>query len=122
VALGAAGLILLGEVSKWTTGAPSVAGSTDTSATNVAQLGKSVFTTYLFPFEVTSALLVIAVVGAVVLARRPPVVSNQPGGTEDVTGEDSSVANQPVEEAYAASLPGDPGDGAVDETRGEGAP
>jgi hypothetical protein len=30
-----------------------------------------VFTTYLFPFEVTSALLVIAVVGAVVLSRRP---------------------------------------------------
>ncbi len=34
--------------------------------------GPPVFTTYLFPFEVTSALLVIAVVGAVVLARRPP--------------------------------------------------
>ncbi len=40
--------------------------------TNVAKLGRSVFTTYLFPFEITSALLVIAVVGAVVLARRPP--------------------------------------------------
>jgi hypothetical protein len=29
-----------------------------------------VFTTYLFAFEVTAALLVIAVVGAVVLSRR----------------------------------------------------
>jgi hypothetical protein len=29
------------------------------------------FTTYLFAFEATAALLVIAVVGAVVLARRP---------------------------------------------------
>ena len=29
------------------------------------------FTTYLLAFEVTSALLVVAVVGAVVLARRP---------------------------------------------------
>jgi len=29
-----------------------------------------VFTTYLFAFEATAALLVIAVVGAVVLARR----------------------------------------------------
>ena len=31
------------------------------------------YTTYLFPFEATAALLIIAVVGAVVLARRPPV-------------------------------------------------
>ena len=30
--------------------------------------GKSLFTTYLLPFEVTSALLVVAVVAAVVLA------------------------------------------------------
>jgi hypothetical protein len=39
----------------------------------VAQLGKQLFTTYLFAFEATAALLVIAVVGAVVLARRPAV-------------------------------------------------
>ena len=39
---------------------------------NVYLLGKSVYTTYLFPFEATAALLIIAVVGAVVLARRPP--------------------------------------------------
>ena len=37
----------------------------------MAQLGKQLFTTYLFAFEATAALLVIAVVGAVVLARRP---------------------------------------------------
>jgi NADH-quinone oxidoreductase subunit J len=73
VGLGVTGLLLLGEVSKWTTGAPSVAGSTDSSTSNVAQLGTSVYTTYLFPFEITSALLVIAVVGAVALARRPPI-------------------------------------------------
>lgn len=73
VALGVTGLLLLGEISKWTTGAPSVAGTTDSSTSNVAQLGTSVYTTYLFPFEITSALLVIAVVGAVALARRPPM-------------------------------------------------
>jgi NADH-quinone oxidoreductase subunit J len=78
VALGVTGLLLLGEVSKWTTGALSVAGSTDSSTSNVAQLGTSVYTTYLFPFEVTSALLVIAVVGAVALARRPPAVVTAP--------------------------------------------
>ena len=37
---------------------------------NINQLGQSLFTTYLFAFEVTSVLLVIAVVGAVVLARK----------------------------------------------------
>jgi NADH-quinone oxidoreductase subunit J len=36
----------------------------------VSILGKALFTTYLLPFEVTSALLVVAVVAAVVLARR----------------------------------------------------
>lgn len=80
VALGTTGLLLLGQVSKWTTGQPHVAGS-DTGAPNVNLLGKSLYTTYLFPFEATSALLIIAVVGAVVLARRPPAA---PGVT--VTG------------------------------------
>ena len=37
---------------------------------NIEALAEQVFTKYLFAFEVTSALLVIAVVGAVVLARR----------------------------------------------------
>ena len=37
---------------------------------NVKQLGTAVFTIYLFALEATSALLVIAVVGAVLLARR----------------------------------------------------
>ena len=62
VLLGTTGLLLLGQVSKWTTGQPSVAG-TDTGAPNVNLLGKSLYTTYLFPFEATSALLIIAVVG-----------------------------------------------------------
>ena len=36
---------------------------------NVEQLARSLFTDYLFAFEITSVLLVIAVVGAVTLAR-----------------------------------------------------
>jgi NADH-quinone oxidoreductase subunit J len=42
----------------------------DPAVPNVNQLGESLFTTYLLAFEVTSVLLVIAVVGAVVLARK----------------------------------------------------
>src|ERR1700684_229317 len=72
VVLGLAGLLVLGIRAHWSTGAPSVAGpARGQSGGDVAALGRSVFTTYLFPFEITAALLVIAVVGAVVLARRP---------------------------------------------------
>ncbi|MGO9196344.1 MAG: NADH-quinone oxidoreductase subunit J [Acidimicrobiales bacterium] len=69
--LGLAEIVLLAR-GKWPLGAHSVAGKAEgTGNTNVYVLGKALFTTYLLPFEVTSALLVIAVVGAVVLARRP---------------------------------------------------
>ena len=71
IALGAAGLFFLAVGAHWSLGAHSVAGPlSGQGGGDVAVLGRSVFTTYLFPFEATSALLVIAVVGAVVLARR----------------------------------------------------
>ncbi len=35
-----------------------------------AEIGRILYTTWLFPFEVTSILLLIAVIGAVVLAKR----------------------------------------------------
>ena len=38
---------------------------------NIEKLGRVLFTDYLFAFEITSVLLVIAVIGAVVLARTP---------------------------------------------------
>jgi len=36
----------------------------------VADVGRKLFTSYLLPFEVTSVLILIALVGAIVLARR----------------------------------------------------
>jgi NADH-quinone oxidoreductase subunit J len=70
--LGLAGLLILGVSSHWAIGPQSVAGpAQNQQGGDVAALGRSVFTTYLFAFEITAALLVIAVVGAVVLARRP---------------------------------------------------
>jgi NADH-quinone oxidoreductase subunit J len=72
VAVALGGVLALGVSAHWATGARAVAGSTTAgNHSNVYVLGKSVFTTYLFAFEATAALLVIAVVGAVVLARRP---------------------------------------------------
>ena len=55
---------------------------------NVEKLARSLFTRYLLAFEITSVLLVIAVVGAVVLARRPrdarPASRSADGGGDDV--------------------------------------
>ena len=73
----ALGLLVLGEMlfltsGDWATGAPSVAGAADAPGENIALLARSIFTRYLLAFEITSVLLVIAVVGAVVLARRSP--------------------------------------------------
>jgi NADH-quinone oxidoreductase subunit J len=40
------------------------------AVTSVTAIGRSLFTDYAFPFEVTSILILVAMVGAVVLARR----------------------------------------------------
>jgi NADH-quinone oxidoreductase subunit J len=48
------------------TGGDAQAAAGDTS---VAAIGRALFTTYAFPFEVTSLLILVAMVGAVVLAR-----------------------------------------------------
>jgi len=63
-------LLVLARVHYWATGTKEVSGSLSGPGTNVQKLGQSIFTGYLLPFEMTSALLVIAVVAAVVLVRR----------------------------------------------------
>jgi NADH-quinone oxidoreductase subunit J len=112
--LGTTGLLLLGQVSKWTTGAPHVAGVDAGRQSNVYLLGKSVYTTYLFPFEATAALLVIAVVGAVVLARRPPsaTAADLDGPVTDHDGADGTGP----ETAGDPSLPDADGDAAAGTT------
>ncbi len=70
-----AGLLVLGGVlllarTTWVSGATSVAGPISGEGSNVEKLARTLFTRHLLAFEVTSVLLVIAVVGAVVLARR----------------------------------------------------
>ena len=72
------GLIALMATSHWVTGAVSASGAPLARGQgNVTQLGTAVFTTYLFAFEATAALLVIAVVGAVLLARRERPTSEE---------------------------------------------
>ena len=73
VALASVGLLVLLAVRgvQVTSGARSTSGELDGEGTNLVKLARVLFTDYLFAFEATSALLVIAVVGAVVLARKP---------------------------------------------------
>jgi NADH-quinone oxidoreductase subunit J len=74
------GIVLLAEVlflagHQWATGAKAPAtdairGGTPGLGNNVERVARSLFTEFLWPFEITAALLVLAVIGAVVLARR----------------------------------------------------
>src|SRR5436305_7880807 len=68
---------------QWVSGQASVVGpARGGSDPNVDRLAKVIFSRYLLPFEATSVLLVIAVVGAVVLARRP-LRREQAGDTQE---------------------------------------
>ncbi len=73
VALASVGLIVLLAVRsvQVTTGAREVSGALDGEGSNLVKLARVLFTDDVFAFEATSVLLVIAVVGAVVLARKP---------------------------------------------------
>ncbi|WP_033436656.1 NADH-quinone oxidoreductase subunit J [Saccharothrix sp. NRRL B-16314] len=68
---------------------------------NVANIGEALFTDYLFPFELTSALLITAAVGAMVLAFTSR------------TGQDAKkTQRQLVEERFRGNRPGSlPGPG-----------
>jgi NADH-quinone oxidoreductase subunit J len=77
------------ELDEIVVGERSVVGTLSGEGTNLEKLAEALFTDYLFAFEITSILLVIAVVAAVVLARRPtrgeivPVRSRDDGGRAD---------------------------------------
>jgi NADH-quinone oxidoreductase subunit J len=66
----AVGLIALGW-DHWATGASATRGVLEPAGSNnIKAVAESLFTTFLWPFELTAVLLVIAVIGGVVLARR----------------------------------------------------
>lgn len=80
-----AGIIYLMASSHWVTGAKSVSTSGVAlagSSKNITQLGSALFTTYIFAFEITAALLMIAVIGAVILARRERFNEEPQGGAQ----------------------------------------
>jgi NADH-quinone oxidoreductase subunit J len=72
-------LLVLARWDEWVTGRPSVAGGVLGGETsNIERLAESTFTRYLLAFELTSVLLVIAVIGAVALVRRSRTPAEQP--------------------------------------------
>jgi NADH-quinone oxidoreductase subunit J len=77
-------------------GPAAVAGPRDSSA-NINDLAKLIFTTYVFPFEVTSALLITAALGAMVLAHRE---RTDPKPTQRI------LARRRVAGAHPTPLPG----------------
>jgi NADH-quinone oxidoreductase subunit J len=72
-----------------------------TSGGNVSQIGKSLFTDFLFPFELTSALLITAAVGAMVLAY-----TGRSGRGGKRTQREMVVARFRGEHARPSPLPG----------------
>jgi NADH-quinone oxidoreductase subunit J len=72
---GALAVLLLAELiwAVWHVSTRQESGIKDVAAgtvSSVAAIGRSIFTDYAFPFEVTSILILAAMVGAVILARR----------------------------------------------------
>lgn len=76
------------------TGAETTSEPIKQSVPNVVAIGRLLFTDYLWAFEITSALLVIAVVGAVTLARhRPDTPVDDLPAADDVPASPEEVAS-----------------------------
>ena len=72
--------VILTAMKGWT--APAVATSRETTvgeAGNTEAIGDVLYSTYLFPFEVASLILLVAMIGAIILAKKDPVVVNSEG-------------------------------------------
>jgi len=64
---------------RWAPGPTSTEADLSAPVGNTLAIGQSLYTRYLFPFEVTSILLLVAMVGAVVIAKgRGPGVHREP--------------------------------------------
>jgi NADH-quinone oxidoreductase subunit J len=93
------------------TGIPAAAGAANSlseGATDVALIGRSLFTRYLLAFEITAVLLVIAVVGAVMMAKRPPagsevddplVAAAEQEAADRAAAEQQEIAEEMLDEA-----------------------
>jgi NADH-quinone oxidoreductase subunit J len=76
LAFGLSGLVLvqLAAILAWggfvAPAGPNMAENSDLALNNVERIGMLLYTDYLIPFEVASMLLLVAMVGAIILAKR----------------------------------------------------
>jgi NADH-quinone oxidoreductase subunit J len=102
------------------TGEPSSVAPLDPAVPDVNRLGEAIFTDYIWAFEITAVLLTVAVVGAVVLARRgggePIDLDEFPDGT----AMDVLEARRPPAAEAAEATGADGANGSDDGTAGAG--
>ena len=82
------------------TGTQSVTGAISPTISNISQIGTALFTTYVFALEITAGLLTIAVVGAVVLSRRPNDLAPIPEPESMINMGDEPLTAIPEEGAH----------------------
>jgi NADH-quinone oxidoreductase subunit J len=110
-----AGLLLVAGILQPTGAVQQRGAALGGDVTNIEKIATSLFTSFLWPFEITSVLLVIAVVGAVVLARRggPPsevVPADVAGPAEALAGAGGrGVSPEDAEPGEMAVHPAGPG-------------
>jgi len=96
-ALALVGLMFLVRGTTVATGASSARGAAlSGDEGNVERIARSLFTDFIWPFEITSVLLVIAVVGAIVLVRETRA-SGRPGDEAEQAEEQSEQAEEQAE-------------------------
>jgi NADH-quinone oxidoreductase subunit J len=79
---------------------------------NTQAIGQVLYTRYLFPFEITSILLLVAMVGAVVIAKgRGPGLHPPAAPAAPAVGADAA-AGMPARAGAPGTLPGGPDPGA----------
>ena len=70
-------LVLLAVQQGWTLGAEGgERGAAGTVLGNTQMIGEVLYSTYLFPFEVASLILLVAMIGAIILAKRDILPEN----------------------------------------------
>jgi NADH-quinone oxidoreductase subunit J len=101
VAIGVAGLVVAGVSAagdELVSGAQSVTAAAVDGLPNVSAIGRLLFSEYVFALELAAVLLTIAVVAAVVLARRPAEVEPLP--TEDASMDPPEPVEPEAEEVF----------------------
>ena len=78
--LGAEAIVMF--AGKWAMGPETPAAQPLTTPNNTLEIGKLLYTRYLFPFEITSLILLAAMVGVIVMGKEHLMIGRRDGRTE----------------------------------------